>query len=348
MITYTGLAIFFYIYMPWGMLARYGDDRGKFFDEIAHVAPDPEATGKTAAMLPFAQLVQQASRQLGGKPIATIEFKSPNDQHAFAEFTPVNDSVLNVRAPGIRLSAITGQLLPDTHNNGTMSVVAGGVYGLHMAHVAQWPLRWLLFLSGLLGCVMIATGMVLWTVKRRVQQQKAHTFYAGLYLVERLNVAAIVGLPAAMAAFFLANRVIGAAVQGRAELEVRVFLLAWLCMLLHALCRPWARAWKEQLLLAGVLFMAVPLLNLFTAPNTALWHSLIHQQWVFAGFDLTMLALGSSFLLILRYLHRHQQVISHSVRQKIVNKLHQKQAAMPQPATTSQHAAPGPTEPLKD
>ena len=348
MITYTGLAIFFYIYMPWGMLARYGDDRGKFFDEIAHVAPDPEATGKTAAMLPFAQLVQQASRHLGGKPIATIEFKSPNDQHAFAEFTPVNDSVLNVRAPGIRLSAITGQLLPDTHNNGTMSVVAGGVYGLHMAHVAQWPLRWLLFLSGLLGCVMIATGMVLWTVKRRVQQQKARTFHAGLYLVERLNVAAIVGLPAAMAAFFLANRVIGAAVQGRAELEVRVFLLAWLCMLLHALCRPWVRAWKEQLLLAGGLFIAVPLLNLFTAPNTALWHSLIQQQWVFAGFDLTMLALGGTFLVILHYLHRHQQVISHKVTQKIAAKLHQKQAAMPQPATTSQHAAPGPTEPLKD
>ena len=331
MITYTGLAIFFYIYMPWGMMAKYGEDQGKFFDEISHVAPDPEPTGKAVAMLPFSQLVQQASSVLDGKNIASIEFKSPNDQNAFAEFTPVNDAVLNVRAPGIRLNAISGNVMPDTHNTGTMSVVAGGVYGLHMAHVAQWPLRWLLFLSGLLGCVMIATGLILWTVKRRLQQQKTSGFHVGLYLVERLNVAAIVGLPAAMAAFFLANRVIGAAVQGRAELEIRAFLLVWLFMLLHALCRPWVRAWKEQLLLAGGLFIAVPLLNLFTAPNTALWHSLINQQWVFAGFDLTMLSLGGMFLLMLLYLHRNQQALARKMTEKIAAKLKKKQAVLQQP-----------------
>lgn len=348
MITYTGLAIFFYIYMPWGMMAKYGEDQGKFFDEISHVAPDPEPAGKTAAMLPFGQLVQQASSVLDGKQIARIEFNAPNDQNAFAEFTPVNDSVLNVRAPGIRLNAMNGQVMPDTHNNGTMSVVAGGVYGLHMAHVAQWPLRWLLFLSGLLGCVMIASGMVLWTVKRRLQQQKAQRFHAGLYLVERLNVAAIAGLPAAMAAFFLANRLISAAVEGRADLEIRAFLLVWLFMLLHALCRPWARAWKEQLLIAGLLFIAVPVLNLFTAPNTALWHSLLNQQWVFAGFDLTMLALGAMFLLMLVYLQRNQQVIAHKMTAKIAAKLNKKQAALQQPEVITEDTAASSAVPAKD
>ena len=196
-----------------------------------------------------------------------------------------------------------------------------------MAHVAQWPLRWLLFLSGLLGCVMIATGLVLWTVKRRLQQQKATGFHAGLYLVERLNVAAIVGLPAAMAAFFLANRLIAAGVEGRAELEVKAFLWVWLLMLLHALVRPWVKAWKEQLLFAGLLFIAVPVVNLFTAPNTALWTSLVNQHWVFAGFDLTMLTLGAMFLLMLVYLHRNQQAINLKLTEKMAAKLNKKQAA---------------------
>lgn len=324
MITYTGLAIFFYIYMPWGMIAKYGEDRGKFFDEISHVAPDPEPVGRKLAMLPFEQLVQQASQRLDNTNIASIEFKSPNDQNAFAEFTPVNHSMLNVRVPGIRLSAINGSLMPDTHNTGTMSVVAGGIYGLHMAHVAQWPLRWLLFLSGLLGCAMIATGMVLWTVKRRVQQQKAPGFHFGVYLVERLNVVAMVGLPAAMAAFFLANRLIAASAEGRADLEVKVFLLVWLAMLLHALVRPWARAWKEQLFISGGLFVAIPIVNLFTAPNTALWVSLMNQRWVFAGFDLTMLVLGGMFFIMLVYLHKHQQAISFKMTEKIAAKLNKK------------------------
>jgi uncharacterized iron-regulated membrane protein len=326
MITYTGLAIFFYIYMPWGMTAKYGDDRGKFFEEISHVAPDPEPAGKAATMLPFSQLVQHAATALGGRQIASIEFTAPHDQNAFADFRAVNDSVLNVRAPGIRLNAIDGKLMPDTHNTGTMSVVAGGIYGLHMAHVAQWPLRWLLFLSGLLGCVMIATGMVLWTVKRRLQQQKTSRFHVGVYLVERLNVAAIIGLPAAMAAFFLSNRLIAASVEGRSALEIKVFLLVWLAMLIHALLRPWAKAWKEQLLIAGLLFVAVPFVNLFTAPNTALWTSLAQQHWVFAGFDLTMLALGLLFFVMLVYLHKHQQVIASKMTEKIAAKLNKKQA----------------------
>lgn len=327
MITYTGLAIFFYIYMPWGMVAAYGDEQGKFFDEIAHVAPDPEAAGVGTAMLPFEQLLQTAKQQLNGREIASIELKAPNDKNAFADFTPVNDSVLNVRSPGLRLSAITGQPMPDTHNNSAMSVVAGAVYGLHMAHVASWPLRWLLFLSGLLGCAMIASGMVLWTVKRRLQQGKPNKVGFGHYLVERLNIATIVGLPASMAAFFWANRLLGAEVEGRSALEIKTFFIVWLLMFIHALLRPWAKAWKEQLLIAGILYFYIPVINIFTEPQTSLINSILDQHWTLAGFDLTMLAFGLMFFIMRGYLIKNQKVVFEKMKSKIESRAHARQQA---------------------
>ena len=44
--------------------------------------------------------------------------------------------------------------------------------GLHTARFANAPLRWLFFLSGLMGCAMVATGLLLWAVKERPQHLK--------------------------------------------------------------------------------------------------------------------------------------------------------------------------------
>jgi uncharacterized iron-regulated membrane protein/low affinity Fe/Cu permease len=318
MITYTGLAIFFYIYMPWGMKAVYGDESGKFFEEIAHVRPHAEASGVKTQMLPFNLLVDQALTVLPkGERLGTIEVTAPNDQHASLNFALAPSNVLNIRTAGVEISGIDGKLLPDNHNHSAMSVTAGVVYGLHMAHVAQWPLRWLLFLSGMLGCVMIASGMILWTVKRRLQQQKTGQMNVGHYLVERFNIAAIIGLPAAMAGFFLANRVLDAKLEGRADIEIKAFLVVWLFMLIHALCRPWARAWKEQLVIAGLLFLAIPLVNMRLTPEASVLYSLFSQNWVLAGFDMTMLSIGILFLAIWRYLIQNQHVVAAKMKQKI-------------------------------
>lgn len=327
MITYTGLAIFFYIYMPWGMVAKYGNERNQFFDEMNRSAAMPEATGKPGTMLAFDQMLKQADQALQGQKIARIEMSAPNDQSATVSFVPAVESSLNIRVPGIQMNAINGTLLSSGQSQSAMAVAAGTVYGLHMAHVADWPMRWLLFSSGILGCCMIGSGMVLWTVKRRMQQQKTGKFHVGHYLVERFNVAAIVGLPTAMGSYFMANRLIDAQLENRADLEIRVFFIIWLSLLIHALLRPWAKAWKEQLFVAGLFFAAIPVINLIITPQASLLTTVINQQWSLAGFDLTMLVFAALFWIMLGYLIKNQDQVLARMQQKIERRAESRQQA---------------------
>src|SRR3546814_15678309 len=77
--------------------------------------------------------------------------------------------------------------------------------GLQAGRFAGWGLRWLYFLSGVSGAIMVGSGLVLWTVKRRGRLPDPARPPFGFRLVERLNIAVIAGLPAGIAIYFLAN-----------------------------------------------------------------------------------------------------------------------------------------------
>jgi hypothetical protein len=135
---------------------------------------------------------------------------------------------------------------------------------------------------------MIATGSVLWTVKRKGLHTKP---FFGLRLAEGLNIGAIACLPAGMAAFFLANRLLPAAMPGRADVEVSTLFWVWFGLAALSCLRPVRRAWAETLGLAGALFLAIPLVNAATTER-GLPHSLLSGDTLFATFDLAMLVIG--------------------------------------------------------
>ena len=103
---------------------------------------------------------------------------------------------------------------------------------------------------------MVATGLVLWTAKRRAKQAATEKPAFGFRLVERLNVATIAGLPVAMAAFLWGNRLLPLALADRREWEIHLFFIAWALALLLAIARPVQRAWVE-LFAAGAALLAV-------------------------------------------------------------------------------------------
>jgi hypothetical protein len=162
---------------------------------------------------------------------------------------------------------------------------------LHFAQFGGAALRWLYFLMGLAASGMIATGLVLWTNKRR----KYHVEHSGVTsyrFVEALNVATVAGLLVAVAAFFWANRVLPLTLIDRSQWEMRCFFVIWCCCLAHSLLRGGSiLAWKNQLYAAALLLGLLPLLNgLMT--NSHLLMTLPKGQWALAGFDLTALAAG--------------------------------------------------------
>lgn len=203
-ITFTGLAIFFYLYLPWGMQKIYPENPYQYFTEIRTKTVLENQSIQPAQNLAIDKLLNQVQQSWGNQPLSTISV-NPNTNQAQITFIQQEDRSITRNQAQITLNASTGKVLEDTRNNSPIATLNAGVYGLHMATFAQPLLRLGFFFSGILGCVMIASGLLLWSLKRQIQNKNCK-FHFGHYLVDRLNVAAFVGLPCATVAYLSANR----------------------------------------------------------------------------------------------------------------------------------------------
>ena len=292
MITYTGIITLIFMYLPWGIKATYPEGAMHFYDEAFNRTSDSrEAAGVPAAMLPLDRLLQQARRQWPDDAVVgSVVVNHPNDAHASASITQRSRS-LSVDAPSLLFDATNGQLIQRTSDPAGASQTYGVMYGLHMGEFAQPLLRLLLFGSGLLGCLMVASGVVLWAIKERPKHLKAGRIGFGLRLVDALNIGAVAGLPIAFASYFWANRLVPVGIPGRADVEIAVFFYAWAAALVAAFVWPKRPMWAWQLYAGGALFAGVPVLNALTT-HIHLGITLPAGDWALAGVDLTCLFLG--------------------------------------------------------
>jgi uncharacterized iron-regulated membrane protein len=95
---------------------------------------------------------------------------------------------------------------------------------LHFVRFGGSTMRWLYFIMGLAASGGIATGLVLWTSKRR-KYHAGSTSIMGNGVVDVLNVATVAGLLVAIGAFFWANRLLPLALLDRSLWEIRCFFL---------------------------------------------------------------------------------------------------------------------------
>ncbi len=201
---------------------------------------------------------------------------------------------------------MTGGLLPPIpEHDGAASTTQRVMIALHRGDFAKPVLRWLYFLSGVAGTVMIATGMVLWTVKRRNRLPDPARPHFGFALTERLNLGMIVGAPTGIAAHFLANRLLPAGLQHRADWEINALFAVWGAVFVWGIARPTRAGWTEALGTGAVLWLAVPLVNAVTT-DRGLVPSVLDGDRVFIAFDLFALSLGGFFGLAARKVASHQ------------------------------------------
>ena len=186
-------------------------------------------------------------------------------------------------------------------------VVNHALLGLHEGLFAGPVLRWLYFLTGLLGTAMIGTGLVLWTAKRKARLASAGGAPpASVQVIEHLNVGTLVGLPIGIAAYFWANRLLPVGMAERGAWEVHALFLAWLAMLVLPWLRPPDRAWHDSLRLAACAYAALPVLNALTT-DQHLGVTIPAGAWPLAGFDLVSLAAGLGFA-VAAFVLRRQEV----------------------------------------
>lgn len=294
MITYTGLVIFYLIYMPAAVDALYEGDRQAASRELRGGAVEQrterptaggrgqqrdgdmdqamagrsDVTARSASAVPLAPLgpiLEQAEAAMG--PVGGLSIQNPGRTDARIDVRPVLGNRIELtKGRSMSFDGVSGVVLRMPDESRPSLLTQRVMAGLHFAQFGGYPMRWLYFLCGMISCAMIATGLLHFCIKRRrkyaEQSAASQRFHR---LVESLNLAVVAGLSLACVGLLWANRLLPVQLAQRGEWEVRVFFLIWMVALAHALWRPTLRGWAEQLALLALLCVTLPLLNMVTA-----------------------------------------------------------------------------------
>lgn len=313
MIAFTGLAVFVSVYMPAAIYAHY-DSPEAFFAEVFERPAPREITNQPAGMTDLSALFAE-SEQAIAKPGQFIRVEHPGDSSAtFTVFGLFDAEALKGRlvfpsSGRVEFDAVTGEQrhieAPGAEPQGAAFRTQRAMRTLHFANFGGDTVRWLYFLLGLTGAVMIASGSILFMVKRR--QRALNEFGKATPRVYRtidvLNVAGISGLLIASVGYLWINRLLPLEIAGRAGWEVGLFFALWLLTLIHSALRPVLRAWQEQLQVFAGLCLLLPLVNVITV-GEHLFVYLAERDWRAAGVELTVIGFGLLALKIVQMLRR--------------------------------------------
>ncbi|MCO8089665.1 PepSY-associated TM helix domain-containing protein [Acinetobacter thermotolerans] len=295
---FTGLAMFFYVLFPANLKLSYPDNPFQYFEEIRTIPQqDLLSTPEKAEMRPIQYFLKHTTRQWGVAPLDTITVKSPNTSSAHITINKKEDRTITRNQDQFIFNAHTGELLKNNRNTSALATLNNGIYGLHMARYAQPSLRFILFLSGILGATMIASGLFLWSLKRQIKNKK-QSFHLGAYLVNRLNMTATIGLGIAVLSYFYINRLVTAP-YNLPNYEITTFFSVWFICFLIACLMPQHQLWKSLLKGFIILALILPIINLCYLFNHHLISS-FSSYWMFLRVDLLILL----FALLAIFLHQ--------------------------------------------
>lgn len=303
MITYTGLITLMFLYMPWGVQANYGTNKEAFFDEALNVAPETEPAHRPSTLVSLEPLILEAQRRWNGGAVDGITIQNPNDANSRIQLRRDTHGRVSQNNQTIVFDGVSGALISTAGEEPAAAQTRGVLFGLHMASFSSTTLRWMFVLCGFTGILMVASGLVLWSVKRAPERVKAGYTPFGHRLVEVLNIGVITGMPIGIAAYFWINRLLPAEMAGRAVWEVRAFFIAWILSFIAPIVQPARVAWRVQFTAGAFLFALLPVVNALTT-QTHLGVTLAQGRWVYAGFDLTMFGLAGVLALTAWYASR--------------------------------------------
>jgi len=298
-VTYSGFLFFTYQFMPSVPKLLYADSGRpalQFYQGVyPYQQPDlPKAASVHVPLAPLASLLDEVDRTWGRNIATAVEVRNPGDANARVLVKP--QETVSIAYPENMLvfdganGALVEDFRPDDHAAADTDHV---MKGLHKGLFANWFLRILFLFMGVGGTAMIATGLLLWANARRTRLLAANQpLHFGIWLVDRLNVGTVIGMPIAIAAYFWANRLLPVAMENRAEWEVHAMYLTMAAMFAWPMIRPPERSRVELLWLCAAAYGFLPVLNALTT-SRHLGHSISQGDWIMAGFDLTALACGA-------------------------------------------------------
>jgi uncharacterized iron-regulated membrane protein len=327
-VTYSGFLFFVAQTMPAAPTLLYGENPRdtvipKMYEGVyPYSLPEmPEASGSAAELASLAGMIPQVDALWGNGIATSVEVHYPGDGNARAMFKPQETQSIAFPETAIVFDAVSGELIenypgPDVHAAGKADQV---LKGLHKGLFADWVLRSLYVFMGVGGTAMVGTGLLLWANKRRNRLlARKEPLHFGIWLVDRLNLGTVIGMPIAIAAYFWSNRLLPVTLTARAEWEVHAMYLTMTALFLYPVVRSIDKARVEMLWLCAAAYSLLPVVNALTTTRH-LGVSLADGDWIMAGFDLMSLAcsmIAAAFALKARHLREPNAVTQRSWRNR--------------------------------
>ena len=297
-ITISGLILFQNYYAAPVMHRTYGGDSFSFPPPVAYnreVAGAAEwvrtPIGVSPQSLASLDLMLKQTKELWNGLPFRVRAYNYNDVSGTVEFRRNREDAVPLNFDWISFDAVTGDLL----KNFSPKPIAQSwrwITGFHFIQFDHWTVRWLFFLLGLTGCVLIATGFIVWFETRK--KRHSQTDLTSVLVVESLTITSVTGLIAATFAFFLSNRFLPDDAywinSSRISTEIGVFYLTWVLTLLHAFARHKTSTlgWAEQCLLIALLGVSAICANAFSTGDHIL-RSLAEGHYAVAGMDILLI-----------------------------------------------------------
>ena len=277
-IPFSGLLILIISYFPWSFAIPFEGDVDKLYEQLsAYDNPKILPANKKGKPVDGLDTFILQAEKIWQK--TDLNQTSDADGIAIFNFDDENAYIVVERFfANKRVALGPDQIVFDPHTEQVVDQfrpalihnIANWIKGLHWIQFDHWPLRWLYFLGGLTGCLMIASGLLFW-----IKSRTSNTQHSSLQIrfIKSTTVTATTGLILATTIILIANRILPKSLLldgiHRHDVEIWIFFGAWLLTFIHALFRH-KSAWYEQCFIISIAGFIAVILNWVTTGDNIL------------------------------------------------------------------------------
>lgn len=305
MISYTGLIMLYWLYVPSAASVIYGNNLSTFRQEAlgTYSMVLPAQKGPAAPLFSLTTLLHDAQSHWGQGAIAKIYVRDPFYKGAIVEFWHERAHQVGQQYARRVYNGATGQLILQNMPLTFVARVQSVLAGLHWVEWGGPSIRWCYALAGLMGAGSVATGLILYTQK----QSRAVQNTVLVTVARKLNVCALLGFSCACLSVFWAERLLPYTWPQRNALLPVVFLGVWFASIVHAFLTPTRLGWVHQGCLFITLCGLLPLTGWYR--HMSLLSACMSGHWSVVVVDVSALVIALLGCVVLYRVCRHKRVL---------------------------------------
>ena len=278
----------------------YDGDNSKMLQELGY---NPESDFKYS-YIPLQSPVdinyffQEAKKKYPDSELKKIVIKNYGDQGMYITFISEPHFNKSFAGSGVLTYRVHDKKLIDEkspmENPTYIDKVKSLLYRLHLGDYGGYPLKVVYFILGIMGCLVITSGILIWLVARDKNNVIPRKRKFNLWMANFFMAICLTMLPVTALTFIMVKLSLGLAINVPVDQSFiyKVYFYAWLVFVVYYTFRKSInRTNRECLFIGGILAMIVPLVNGIISGNW-IWLTFYHHKTDIFIVDLLWLFIG--------------------------------------------------------